>query len=147
MGILKNNGLCALFLGLCMLGLTFNVQAGEIDPPKKEKTTTTVVVKKNAGAIKNLVTQTHWYTVSKIDDEGDNELSNYVIGSKLDTPPASSANPNQCDQQNSSGRFCAIQLEFPTSHDPEDPENMNAETAITNLSATLEGSARNASQP
>lgn len=147
MATLKNSGLFALFLSLCMLGLTFNVQAGEIDPPKKNENATAVAAKENVGAIKNLVTQTHWYTVSKIDDEGDNELSNYVIGSKLDTPPASSANPNQCDQQNSSGRFCAIQLEFSTSHDPEDPENMNAETAINNLSATLEGSARNASQP
>lgn len=126
-----------LSIGVMTVGVLFSVHAltkkDEVRGAKKEK-----VVKVLAQAV--------WYEVQKIDPTGSDNPSNYEIIRTI-SAPATGTNPTNCAQANSSGQYCAFQLTFDNSEDPESALNKDVATAMSDLTASQTGQARNPSHP
>lgn len=142
MRTLKNNWLRAglgLLTAMLVLGAFFIVKA-------KQNKNQVGSIELNA----KVTTQKVWMEVSKINPLLGNIPSNYKIVQIATSAPPVPASLNDCAQNNSSGQYCAFQLEFDENISAEELEeiiDLDVESAKTLLSATESGHARNPSTP
>jgi len=94
-----------------------------------------------------LTTKQVWYSLSLLPNETGNQISHYRIDAVMDEPPQVDEDSETCAQENPSGKFCSIQLEFPDTEDEEDALTLDVPSAITALGATQTGQARDPSTP
>ncbi|RZF58925.1 hypothetical protein [Sphingobacterium corticibacterium] len=105
---------------------------------------------KNKEISSKVVTQKVWFDVAKISSSGGDTPSNYRIVQVSTSTPPEPADLGACAQQNTSGQFCAYQLEFDADIDSEELEDvidLDVQSAMASLSATASGHARNPSNP
>lgn len=130
-------------IGIMVVGISLSANAQSIKSEKDVKGEKEVKVGKGT---KSFATQAVWYDVVKINPSGSDTPSNYrIVG--IGSAPSTSPNPNDCSQLNSSGQYCAFQLTFDESEDSSSVLEKDVSTAMSDLSATQTGQARNPSHP
>jgi len=130
-------------IGVMTLGISLGANAQSIKSENEVKGEKTVKVDKEA---KSFATQAVWYDVVKINPSGSDTPSNYrIVG--IGSAPSTTPNPNDCAQPNSSGQYCSFQLTFDENEDSSSVLEKDVSTAMSDLSATQTGQARNPSHP